>query len=293
MCIIVYKPKQKPLPKKEILQNCFNNNDDGAGYMYAKNNQVFFKKGFLTFDSFYKELKKDYEKNKLDNNNLVMHFRIGTSGGINKEKTHPFIISNNLHDLDKLSGSGKSCMVHNGILSDYVNNNKELSDTQNFTKDFLYPVLKLANWNFKNDYVKKLIQQQIGNTNKIIILDKNDNIYKYGEFIEDNGIYYSNTTYNYSYKNYYSNYYSSYYDDYKNWQLPFEDKKEKAKNKNELRPIDAWSEAIEFNDGYYIEPFNDLDNYKYYINDNGEIYQEDIKSKNKSLIGRGEVIKLY
>jgi hypothetical protein len=32
MCIIVSKEKYREIPKKEILQNCFENNSDGARF---------------------------------------------------------------------------------------------------------------------------------------------------------------------------------------------------------------------------------------------------------------------
>lgn len=293
MCIILYKPKNRKLPDKTILKNCFDNNNDGAGYMFVKNNQVYFKKGFTNFDTFYNELTKEYKSNNLDSKNLVLHFRIGTSGGINKEKTHPFIISDKDEKLNQLKGYCKSAIVHNGIFSNYVNDNKNLSDTQNFIKGFLYPLLKLSHFNFNNKDITKLINKQI-ETSKIIILDQKDNIFMYGNFIEDNGIYYSNTTYSYSYKKYYS----TYYDNFKNWQLPFEEnKKEKTKTpdkyKNNLKLIDGWHEAILMEDGYYFKPFDYIDSYKYYINDKGEIYEENNESKIKSLIGYGEIIKLY
>lgn len=308
MCIILYKPKGEKLPKKETLKNCFINNSDGAGFMFTKNNKVYFEKGFTTFDSFYKRLIKEYNKNKLDKKSLVLHFRIGTSGGINKEKTHPFIISNEVNKLNQLKGSCESALVHNGILNDYVysmDQKIELSDTQNFTKDFIYPLLKLANWNYNNEEVKQLINKQIG-TSKIVILDKNDNVYLYGDFIKDENIYYSNSTYRQNYYSYYNNCYN-----YKNWYYDSEkettkedikeDTKEKAlpfeettkDNKSKLKRIDSWTEAILFDDGYYFEPFDYIDSFKYYISKEGNIYEEDNTTKELSFIGTGETIKLY
>ena len=56
MCIIAIKPKNIDLPNKEYLENCFINNDDGAGFMYTKNNKVYIYKGYMDFDSFYKSV---------------------------------------------------------------------------------------------------------------------------------------------------------------------------------------------------------------------------------------------
>jgi hypothetical protein len=52
MCIIVYKPKGIELPKEDILKNCFDNNADGAGYMYAHKGKVLIHKGFMDWEDF-------------------------------------------------------------------------------------------------------------------------------------------------------------------------------------------------------------------------------------------------
>ena len=103
MCIIVAKEKGKQLPSKKILETCFDNNHDGAGLMYVKNNQVVIDKGYMTFKDFYKrvkELKKEFNSDLTDKA-IVFHFRIGTSGENDKKTTHPFPISNNSEDLRK------------------------------------------------------------------------------------------------------------------------------------------------------------------------------------------------
>ena len=101
MCIIVIKKKGAKLPKKETLKNCYVNNDDGCGYMFATGEAVQIKKGLMDFETFYKELKNDYKKFNLKNKNVVLHFRIGTSGGLTAAKCHPFAISNNEKILNK------------------------------------------------------------------------------------------------------------------------------------------------------------------------------------------------
>ena len=58
MCIIVVKDKNKPLPKLEYLKNCFENNPDGMGFMYLKNNKVIIDKGYMTYKSFEKRFDK-------------------------------------------------------------------------------------------------------------------------------------------------------------------------------------------------------------------------------------------
>lgn len=189
MCVILYKPKKTDLPKYDILENCFYNNNDGAGYTFTSGKNVIIKKGFTNFNDFYKNLLKDYKKNNLKNKNLLIHFRIGTSGGLTKEKTQPFKITSNIKELNKLYIKNKKpSILHNGIFSGFTYN-PVLSDTQNYIKDFLQPLLKSKIKN-KNDIIYNSIK-----SSKLAILDYKDNVYLYGEYIKDNGIYYSNNSY--------------------------------------------------------------------------------------------------
>ena len=53
MCIIAAKPAGVNMPDDRILENMWNRNDDGAGFMYAINGKVYIEKGFMR----YKDLK--------------------------------------------------------------------------------------------------------------------------------------------------------------------------------------------------------------------------------------------
>ena len=116
MCIIVYKPQGKEMPSKEILQECFRCNHDGAGYMFPEDNMVRIRKGFMTFEEFYKELMSDYTRIGA-NKAFVMHFRIGTQGGNIPENTHPFPLSRNMEHLRALEVKAKCGIAHNGIIT--------------------------------------------------------------------------------------------------------------------------------------------------------------------------------
>lgn len=226
MCVIAYKPKNIDLMDDKIIANMWAINSDGAGYMFVKNDNVIIKKGYLKLNDFLKDLKEDYNREKLKEKNLILHFRIGTSGGITKEKTHPFPLSNNDKLLDALRITNKNNygIVHNGVLSDYTYN-QSLSDTQSFIKDFLFELNNLKPIYKNNALINRFITNELKGS-KLVILDKKDNVYMYGDFKQDNGIYYSNATYKtsyytselepttYNFKNYNYNYASSYNDNY-------------------------------------------------------------------------------
>lgn len=190
MCVILYKPKNVLLPQKDILYKCYTYNNDGAGYTFTAEKNVIIKKGYKDFNEFYTSLLKDYKKYHLTKHNLIIHFRIGTSGGITKEKTQPFKISNNIKELNKLYiKNKKASIVHNGVFNNYTYNANN-SDTQNYIKDFLHPLLhsKILN---KRDVIYNSIK-----SSKIAILTKSDKVFLYGEYIKYNGVYYSNNSFN-------------------------------------------------------------------------------------------------
>lgn len=196
MCIIVAKPKGVKLPKKETLKTCFENNSDGAGIMFVKNDQVRILKGFMTFDDFIKGLNKVKKicKSDLTDKSIVMHFRIGTKGANNKCNTHPFPITNNVKDMKKTIVTNSLGIAHNGIISSYYYDN-ELSDTQAFIKDFLAPIKEHYKDFYKDKEFKRIILKQASGSNKFAILDTKEHITLLGEFINDKGVLYSNEYY--------------------------------------------------------------------------------------------------
>jgi len=98
MCIIAIKPKKVKISNIN-LKNCWDNNPDGAGFMYSENNELIIEKGLMTFEDF----SESYNKINPENKDVVIHFRYGTHGKVCKELTHPFSINSNL------------ALVHNGI----------------------------------------------------------------------------------------------------------------------------------------------------------------------------------
>jgi len=215
MCIIVAKLRGSELPSEDVLRNCFNNNNDGCGFMYEEKHKVVINKGYMDFAKFYKDLVNTYNKKELKNKNLVMHFRIGTSGGMNAETTHPFPISRNNKDLQSTKIKTDIGMVHNGVISDYARKDSKLSDTQHFIKEFVYPLYELNKHFLENKLVINMLYKECNS--KLIFLDSNDNLYKIGDFEEKDGVLYSNTSYQprtwtYDYNKYWEDYAKYHYD---------------------------------------------------------------------------------
>lgn len=190
MCIIAYKPAGTDFPDIDIMRNCFNANSDGAGIMFPKNGKVKYFKGIMTLGNF----EKIYEKisTTLDKKiPMVFHFRISTHGKRKSpEHCHPFPIVDDYTNMEKLEGMADGCLMHNGILSKFGND--KFSDTMEFVKKVLSP-FALSDI-MKNETVHALIKN-FQESSKFVIMDGSGNVKTFGDFILDNGIYYSNSTY--------------------------------------------------------------------------------------------------
>lgn len=238
MCIIVAKNKLTKLPKETYLQNCFDNNPDGAGFMYTKNGRVIIDKGYMTFRSFIKRYHKLCKRfNNFENKALVMHFRIGTAGANSPQNTHPYPVTDNkklLHKTYVKTGLG---VVHNGIISQYnpEKHIKDVNDTQNFIMKYLYPLYSNYRTFYKNEFIMDGISD-ITNS-RLVFLDTNDTLSFVGEFEKDeNGVLYSNSTYKTDWYSYYNKYY---YGDY------VKDEEDKPNYETELQLEPNWYISVE------------------------------------------------
>lgn len=195
MCIAVYKPVGQKMPNKDILKKCFENNDDGAGFMYCANGRVEIQKGFMSFNAFYKALRKTVSLNPEQTTPYVLHFRISTQGGKRADCTHPFPLSNNMKDLRKLKTHTNIGIAHNGIISltsDYTKKKVDYNDTMVFIKEYLMLIIKNSNY-YKDKNTLKLIEKLT--TSKLAILNADGHCQLVGTWECDNGIFYSNDSY--------------------------------------------------------------------------------------------------
>ena len=196
MCIIVAKEKNVGLPTYKQLLNCFEYNSDGAGFMYVKNNKVIIDKGYMTWKKFYKRYQKLCRKfNNFENQSLIMHFRIGTSSGNTPQNTHPYPISNKVNDLHRLYTKTDLGMVHNGIIHDYTPKDKftNTNDTQEFILKYVSTLYNHYPKFYKDKYIMSGMED-ITNS-KLAFMDITGYIYYVGDFVEENGIKFSNTSY--------------------------------------------------------------------------------------------------
>lgn len=178
MCLIVLKKPDKTLTRKK-LKTCFQNNSDGAGFMWAAKNKLNVLKGFMGFRTFYRNLRQ--QERLFPESTFILHFRINACGGVSAENTHPFFVNPNL------------AVVHNGVISELG------SATVNDTRVFADQILaKLPDGFLDNPEIKNSIESVATKSfSKFVFLD---NTGKYTIFNEkagvwDNEMWFSNTSY--------------------------------------------------------------------------------------------------
>lgn len=199
MCIIASKAAGIEMPKQQYIQNMFNNNSDGAGFMYAVDGKVFIEKGFMKLTGFMDRLEELDQRYGLKNLPLVMHFRITTHGGTRPENCHPFPVTSSMGMLKKLKCTTDLAIAHNGII-DIKPREKDISDTMEYVLSQLSP-LKKAVPNFqKNKHLVEMIYNAIGS--KMVIMNGKGDMTYIGDFREEDGVKYSNGTFKYGFSCY-------------------------------------------------------------------------------------------
>ena len=191
MCIIAIKKKNVPLPDEKIFKTMFENNSDGAGFMYNHNGKVVIQKGFMTYEKFIRTLDKVSKEIDTYSTAMVFHFRIATHGAVTTGLCHPFPLSDKTHLLKRHFYSCKLGIVHNGIIP--IQPRKGISDTMEYIVSELSKKAKHHPEFYKNKKIRKAILAEI--KSKMAFLDGNGDVYTVGDFVTDNGILYSNTSY--------------------------------------------------------------------------------------------------
>lgn len=141
MCIAILQTQSRKKPlKKKMMETCWENNPDGMGFVYNKDNSLFYFHELEDFDTFYDV----YRSCRLENPESIflIHFRWATHGGNRVELCHPFFVSDEV------------AFIHNGVL-DVDGIPKSESDTSWFNKSILQ---KLPDGWYDNDGIFSLIE---------------------------------------------------------------------------------------------------------------------------------------
>lgn len=177
MCVIATKPNDVHI-SKETLRICFENNSDGAGFIFAHNGELKIIKGFFEFERFW----NSYSKAMTNYNNptAIIHFRITTHGKTNHYNCHPFLINKEIG------------FAHNGVIS-FVDDDKKKSDTSMFNDTILKNLPK--NW-INNSSIFRLIEESIGTSKLAFLTNDGDYLIANEELGQwKDGVWYSNDSF--------------------------------------------------------------------------------------------------
>lgn len=284
MCIIIAKNKGVDMPTRETLKQCFTRNKDGAGFAWLENNVLYGKKGMMSWEEYESELTALESRIDLKTTMFTSHFRITTHGGTNPNNCHPFPLSGDIAELKALemiaTGEDKIVM-HNGIISGFGSYNGDLSDTQEFIKDFLYYLdLGNKNWN-KNPNTIKAVETVLGSRLCVMNTDGTFELLGTG-WIEDDGVWYSNSTYKPYTSSYSSKSYGSYYNGKYNYWEEEEDERDYSisyYNKSSVKAREEYVEELEKCCGYsVIKQKSEMRNINY-VTEPFRIYKKDDLAK--------------
>ena len=190
MCVICSSAAGVRQPTEAQLLRCFRSNPHGAGYMVARSGRVEIYKGFMTWEEFIRAVR--YEQFTPDDP-VVYHFRISTQAGVGPEMTHPFPLTSHIETCKMLDVSCPVGVAHNGVIrltSDPTD--REYSDTAHYIAEFLHLLVR-APEDLKNPAVLDAIRRTTGS--KWAILDGSGFIATVGDFIEEDGLLFSNGSY--------------------------------------------------------------------------------------------------
>jgi hypothetical protein len=180
MCIAIFRPSGVKICKR-VLQHCFAQNPHGAGFAIPENNRVVIQKGLFSFREFW-----EYYRSCSPDSPMLIHFRVATSGNINGDNCHPWRIDE------------QHALVHNGVLEHKLDLcHDDVSDTGLFVHNILTPTIAKAPNIWLNSGFKWALEESVGSSNKVVILDAagNHQIFNEEKGEWSNGAWFSNATF--------------------------------------------------------------------------------------------------
>lgn len=272
MCIICVKEKGVKLPTKDCFQTMFNRNSDGAGFAYVNaDGKTVVKKGFMTFNSFYKAVKSVSKSIDTLDTPMIFHFRIGTAGTNSKGLTHPFVLHSSYDAMKNTDYvTDKGVMFHNGILMDFESKDIKLYDV-NDTMVFVRTVINQLpkDW-YRNKHLKYMLSVLIGSSKLAFMID--GKIILIGKFINDTetGLKFSNSTYQKLYD-------YGYYNQNSYWQSWYADKSSTNNStfNDDVFDVKEVSPVLLTNGTLTFVDSDDRECVDYYVDDNGNYYEFD------------------
>lgn len=193
MCVIAAKPAGVKMPTQEQMEVMWLNNPDGAGIMYVLDGKVHIDRGYMRLSAFLQRLRELSKTIDFDAIPVVLHFRIASAGGVKPENCHPFPLTASEWIIRQLRCTAELGMAHNGNIHGY--GNSSLSDSMQFMLLQLAPMSQAVPRFWHNRYCLEMIANATRGS-WIVLLGADGALITIGDFfLERDGIYYSNKTY--------------------------------------------------------------------------------------------------
>ena len=200
MCVIAIKPIGSINFDEATLHNCWQANDDGAGFAWYDEDVDMWRveKGFMEWKKFWKK----YDAMQFDEKDYVVcHFRIGTSGLKDGGNTHPFQITTDLEKMREVSGVYTGIAFHNGVVGRGEGN---YSDSMLHIRDWLVPLYP----HIDEPEMPRIIQELMCKGTSKWFITHGKKAYVLGTFVE-----HTNKQWKFSNTSYEKRDYTSYYGD--------------------------------------------------------------------------------
>jgi predicted glutamine amidotransferase len=187
MCILIVKAQNVRKMTEQEIRNSASNNPDGFGMAYVVGGHLFVHKTF--------ELNEIIDmNNRLPNDTpIIYHFRIATHGTVNVNNCHPF-----------MGEDADVAFAHNGVLSIQNDKEKDWTDSETAFRYLFEPLLKVVD--IKSEQFERAVNTIIGSS-KFAFIQKNGDVTTFGNFINEDGLLFSNGTYAYNKSDWYNTVY--------------------------------------------------------------------------------------
>jgi hypothetical protein len=158
MCLIIETKKDITIPKF-VMEDMFQKNNDGFGFMFIKDGVV---NGVKYHSDDLDLLYSQYLA--LQEFEPFIHLRMKTHGDVNQENAHPYDCGNGVW------------LMHNGVMHECQGPDKSKSDTWYFANEYLRPMLDQVMdipVFLRSRGFQALVASFIGSGNRIVIADSN------------------------------------------------------------------------------------------------------------------------
>lgn len=179
MCILITKQRGAQFPPVEYIKNSIENNPDGFAMAWNDGEEL---KTYKTMNAraflhAYCDISASLDPAVTG---MIIHARIMTHGAKGLKNCHCW--------KSFVGTDDEMAFAHNGILS--VPARDGMTDSETFLRDYFEPAYIGGGWLRATN----IISRKIGYS-KFAFIDREGNIRRFGQFIYDEGCYYSNASY--------------------------------------------------------------------------------------------------